>query len=310
MQTLETAVRYGLYPFLLLFTSFMVWNAFSKHYDLVGAMLWIAAGRFALLQSVELLLPLRKDWGVNLPNFGRDIKYGVANFLTMRLYGFIVGLMTIKLAAPNDGLIKGAPLLVEIIAAALMYEFFQYWFHRLSHEGKGWLGNKLWKIHVAHHLPDRVYLVMHGVAHPINTLIVMMIVPLTTWLTGVSPEAVMVWFAFRGLHGLISHFNVDIRAGWFNYIFVGTELHRYHHSANMDECKNYGSLLPIWDQIFGTFVYRPGINPERLGVEVPALYPASNDFFRVMALPFQTPSLGTAPKTLKEQSLKSARQDI
>ena len=30
-------------------------------------------------------------------------------------------------------------------------------------------------------------------------------------------------------------------AGWLNYIFVGTELHRYHYS--------------VFDQMFGTFVY-------------------------------------------------------
>lgn len=26
-----------------------------------------------------------------------------------------------------------------------------------------------------------------------------------------------------GFQGLVSHFNMDIRAGWLNYIFIGTE---------------------------------------------------------------------------------------
>lgn len=286
MQTLRTAIKFGLYPILLLFTGALAWNGISKHYNLVGTFVWIAAARFILLQSIELLFPLKPEWSITLKSFWRDLKYGVANFLTIRLYGFLVGLITIQLAADNPGFLNDAPLWAEIIGAALLYEFIQYWFHRFSHEGKGWLGDKLWKIHVAHHLPDRVYLVMHAVMHPLNAVVAMLFVPLTTWLLGVSQEAVMVWFSFRGLHGLLSHYNVDIRAGWLNYIFIGTELHRYHHSAAMNECKNYGSLLAFWDQIFGTFVYRPGINPERLGVEDPSAYPESNSIFNVLALPF------------------------
>lgn len=287
MHTAQKAIAYGLYPFLLIATGFLSWNAISKRYDLAEAFVWIAAGRFALLQTIELAFPLKREWSINPANFWRDLKYGAVNFLTIQLYGFAMGYLTIKLAAGNPGLFAGMPLLLEVIGAALIYEFFQYWFHRLSHEGKGWVGDKLWKIHVAHHLPDRVYLIMHAVGHPVNTVIVMLFVPLTTWLTGVSQEAVMIWFSFRGLHGLISHYNVDIRAGFLNYIFIGTELHRYHHSADMTECKNYGSLLPFWDQVFGTFVYKPGRDPVRLGVEVPTQYPDSTHILQVLALPFR-----------------------
>jgi len=286
MQIVRTSITYGFYPFLLAATGFLTWNAIHEQFDLTIAFIGIAGARFLLLQAVELLAPCERRWTIDWRNLWRDIKYGAVNFLTLRGAGYLTALISIEVAAGNPGLIARMPLLVEALGVALVYEFFQYWFHRLSHEGTGWWGNLLWRIHVAHHLPDRVYLIMHAVAHPINTLIVVWFVPLSIWLTGVAQEAVMVWLAFRGLHGLISHFNVDIRAGWFNYVFVGTELHRYHHSAAMDECKNYGSFLTIWDQVFGTFVYKPGANPERLGVEDPKAYPESNDIFRVLALPF------------------------
>lgn len=295
MHHFRTAIKYGLYPFSLISTGIICWLTFTQQYNIAAAYTWIAAIRFTFLQGVELAVPLRTDWGINLKEFWRDIKYGAVNFLTLRLYGFLIGLGTISFAIDNPGLIAGAPLWLDIIATALMYEFFQYWFHRISHEGSGWIGKKLWHIHVAHHLPDRVYLIMHAVGHPINFLVVMWFVPLATWLTGASAEAVMVWFAFRGLHGLLSHFNVDIRAGWLNYIFVGTELHRYHHSASLEDSKNYGSLLPFWDQLFGTFVYKPGVNPVRLGVEDPSKYPKTHDAMQVLALPFK-PSRNSRPE--------------
>ena len=303
MHYFRTAVTYGLYPFLLVLTGALCWVSLSSDISLPFAFVWIAGGRFVLLQGLELIVPLRKDWSITRKSLWRDIKFAVAGLATMRLWALLVAFITIDLAAGNPGILKGAPLWIDIIGTALVFEFFQYWFHRFSHEGKGWLGEKLWQIHVAHHLPDRVYLVMHAVAHPINTVVVIAMVPLTTCITGASQEAVLVWFAFRGLHGLLSHYNVDIRAGWLNYLFVGTELHRYHHSAALDESKNYGSLLIFWDQLFGTFVYRPGVNPAALGVAAPAHYPESYEVWQVLMLPFRA---GPAPEEAEATSSREA----
>jgi sterol desaturase/sphingolipid hydroxylase (fatty acid hydroxylase superfamily) len=105
-------------------------------------------------------------------------------------------------------------------------------------------------------------------------------------LMGVSPEATLAASLLIDLQSLVSHFNVDLRAGFLNYIFIGTETHRYHHSANVKDAGNYGNTLAIWDQLFGTFLYRPGIAPERLGVANPDEFPESNELARVLALPF------------------------
>ena len=67
---------------------------------------------------------------------------------------------------------------------------------------------------------------------------------------------------------------------------VGTELHRYHHSPSLSESNNYAATLAILDVLFGTFYYRPGRVPERLRVFEPDAYPDSNEFWRVMKLPF------------------------
>ncbi|SDD23633.1 sterol desaturase family protein [Kordiimonas lacus] len=290
MRMMKSFITYGFYPFLLLATGVVCWLSIENRLDLPYAFTVIAATRFALLQGVEFIFPMQKRWGIRWKEFWRDVKFGAANLVSMRLVSFLIGFITIDMAAGNPGLLEGAPLWLDIIGTALLFEFLQYWFHRFSHEGGGWLGRKLWQVHVAHHLPDRVYLIMHGVGHPINFLVVLWMVPLTTWITGASQEAVMVWFSFRGLHGLLSHYNVDIRAGWLNYLFVGTELHRYHHSADVGEAKNYGSFLILWDQLFGTFVYKPGKAPDRLGVDDPGAYPESYQVLKVLSLPFQSSS--------------------
>jgi sterol desaturase/sphingolipid hydroxylase (fatty acid hydroxylase superfamily) len=86
----------------------------------------------------------------------------------------------------------------------------------------------------------------------------------------------------------VSHFNVDIKAGPLNYLLVGTELHRFHHSASLDEAKNFGVLTPFWDLVFGTFRYDPRRLPEALGVVDPSQYPPSTAIGKVLMLPLRS----------------------
>ncbi len=167
----------------------------------------------------------------------------------------------------------------------LTYEFFQYWYHRFSHEARGRFGKWLWHTHVAHHLPDRVYLLMHPVGHPLNLLISLALIQLPLLVLGARAETIFLFNALMSLQGLISHFNVDVKAGWLNYALVGAELHRFHHSADVQEAQNYGVLIPFWDLVFGTFFYTPDHLPARLGVATPALYPDSAEIRKVLALP-------------------------
>jgi sterol desaturase/sphingolipid hydroxylase (fatty acid hydroxylase superfamily) len=85
------------------------------------------------------------------------------------------------------------------------------------------------------------------------------------------------------VQGLVSHFNVDSRVGWVNRVLVGTELHRWHHAAGVNG--NYAAALSIWDQLFGSFVYRPGVEPDRLGVEEPNSLPADTEIVQVLLEP-------------------------
>ncbi len=75
------------------------------------------------------------------------------------------------------------------------------------------------------------------------------------------------------LHGTISHFNVDMRMGWLNYVFVGPELHRYHHSAKSHEAVNYGATVSLFDLLFYSFLYRQGVPPLALGLKLEDGYP-------------------------------------
>jgi sterol desaturase/sphingolipid hydroxylase (fatty acid hydroxylase superfamily) len=242
----------------------------------------------ALLITLESLFPAAPRWKMTWRSLLRDLKYFGASGVTIAATNLVFALASIRLNTGHRGPITDWPLYLAVPAALLVVDFLNYWQHRWSHELRGRFGRWLWSIHVAHHLPPQVYVLMHVAGHPFNIFFVRGFVNLLPlYLLGANPETVLLANIIVTLQGLVSHCNLDLRAGWFNYLFVGTELHRYHHSADLGESKNYAATLSILDILFGTFVYRAGKLPDRLGVSHPERYPDSNDFWRVMKLPLR-----------------------
>ena len=80
--------------------------------------------------------------------------------------------------------------------------------------------------------------------------------------------------------------NADVRMGWFGYIMLGPEHHRYHHSTKVDESLNFSGAAALWDQVFGTSLYRPGECPKQVGVAHPEEFPQEHQFIRSLLSPF------------------------
>ena len=99
------------------------------------------------------------------------------------------------------------------------------------------------------------------------------------------------------LQGTVSHANIDLRTGPLSYVLIGTQTHRFHHSADHDG--NYSSVLTLWDLLLGTFVHRSDAIPQRIGLHDPATYPNPEHFHQVLAWPLQrTASPPTAAEVM------------
>ncbi len=236
--------------------------------------------------ALERIVPMLRDWGMTMKSFfRRDLPMLLINGATIAATTHGVT----WLAQRHSGLplCKSAlPWQAEAICALLLSDLLWYWVHRCSHEGKGWLGRWLWRTHAIHHLPSEVYVFMHPVGHPINSAYVRVILMLPAVLLGFSPQAIFAASVFNGLQGLVSHFNVDSRVGCLNRLLIGTELHRLHHSAKMEEAKNFAATFSIWDQLFGTYCL-PSAAPEKLGVVDREHYPADHQWLSLLAMPFR-----------------------
>lgn len=288
-NSIAKAVAYAAYPSLLLATLATIAATVAFGWDLKSVLWGYLSGLLAVLIALERLFPLSPRWGMTRASFLRDLKYLIAAGAAIGAVRAGFGILALRLGEGHRGPLADVPLLIAVPSALLAFDFLQYWLHRWSHRNAF-----LWRIHVAHHLPDRVYVVMHAVFHPLGALLTAALLQAVLLLLGLSPEAVFAAMLIIDLQTMVSHFNVDIRAGAFNYLLVGAELHRYHHSADVSEAGNYGAVTPLWDILFGTFRYRPGRPPAALGVEPGTPYPSSGEFWRVLALPFLRPAVSPA----------------
>lgn len=286
---LQPFVTYGAYPFTLVLCLAVCTYAVWRQLDFQAVYGPLAMGLMVFYLVIELLFPLKREWGMTFQNFiHRDVKFLVMNGVVQGVGQATVGWIAITLSLDSKGPLRNMPFFFALPILFILSEFLHYWYHRLSHEIGGRIGTFLWKTHAAHHLPDGVYVLMHAVGHPLDLLamniLMMAILPPAL---GCTPDVTFVFVVVSNLHGIVSHLNVDIRAGWLNYVFSLPEVHRYHHSADVAEAKNYGSVWMLFDHLFGTFVYRPGELPLQLGVAEPAKYPESTRVLAVLTLPFR-----------------------
>lgn len=281
-------VSYWFYPLLLVAVLTLFTTAYRLGWDLKTVSGYYLGTLITLLVLIETLYPLEKRWRMTRDSFlRRDLPYLVIGGTAIGGANYLASWLALELGLSMGDAHRDMPIVPAVIFGILLSDFLWYWVHRLSHEWRGPIGDFLWRTHVAHHLPQQVYVFMHGVGHPLNTVVARGLFTLPLFFLGLPPEAPFFVTTFVGLQGMVSHFNVDIRAGWLNYVLMGTELHRYHHSADPKESKNYASAVVIWDLLFGTFYYRPGVAPAELGVQQPEHYPDARQVWQVMKLPFR-----------------------
>jgi sterol desaturase/sphingolipid hydroxylase (fatty acid hydroxylase superfamily) len=149
-----------------------------------------------------------------------------------------------------------------VALAVLLYDFCDYWLHRVSHESA-----LFWAAHVVHHQSRRFNLstaLRQESAYALSGW--PFFLPLAV--VGVPPAQ----FAIAGVVVLFYQF-------WIHTEHVGSlgpldrwlstpSNHRVHHATNdryLD--RNYGAILVVWDRLFGTF--EPESEPCVYGTKVP-----------------------------------------
>ncbi len=238
------------------------------------ALVFAAFGLYAMI--LERLMPFSRNWLEGENDLSVDVMMlvsgafwnGLAKYLMSIL--FIVSLIEF-LEPYGHGLWPSQlPGVVQVFLFLLIKDFFRYWLHRALHEVPF-----LWRFHAAHHSVKRLYWLNGIRSHPVEVVGQALIYALPFALLQPSAEIVMVSILMQLSIGMFQHANIDLKLGFWEYIFSIGDNHRYHHYPNKDVGdSNYGGEYIVWDILFGTFHKVKGERPhDRIGIGTAPNYP-------------------------------------
>lgn len=133
-------------------------------------------------------------------------------------------------------------------AAIAGWDLIYYCNHRLSHESR-WL----WAMHVVHHSSER-YNLSTALRQPVAEALTVAVPYGLLSLLGVRPAIVQDARAVNLIYQFWIHTEAVRSIGPLEKVFNSPSAHRVHHGSNRRYLdRNHGSILIVWDRLFGTY---------------------------------------------------------
>lgn len=137
---------------------------------------------------------------------------------------------------------------VAIALAVAGWDFVYYWNHRFMHESR-----YMWAVHVVHHSSEH-YNLSTALRQPVADALGTTIPYGALCLLGVSPGLVETARGINLLYQFWIHTETIGRLGAPEAVLNTPSHHRVHHGSNRQYLdRNHGSILIVWDRLFGTF---------------------------------------------------------
>jgi sterol desaturase/sphingolipid hydroxylase (fatty acid hydroxylase superfamily) len=219
---------------------------------------WVGGGAGTVIMIATILLEFVNErhahWRLTVREFLEGAFYVVCNRYVFGAVGAVIIYDPLTVFVQRYGLstdiAKDLPLVVQVAMLIFLYEFVQYWFHRMLHNHP-----VLWEVHVPHHYITQMNTMNSAVGNWLEilflglTLGVFFEMPITAVLCAGNIGSAVAHFA---------HSNIRFDPPrWYSFFFTTIEHHSLHHSLNYDETRcNFANGLILVDRMFGT--YRDG----------------------------------------------------
>ena len=138
------------------------------------------------------------------------------------------------------------PLAVALAIA--LWDFVYYWDHRFMHSSR-----YMWAVHVVHHSSEH-YNLSTALRQPVAEAVGTFLPFGGLCLLGVRPSLVETARGVNLLYQYWIHTETIGRIGPGESVLNTPSHHRVHHGSNKQYLdRNHGSILILWDRLFGTF---------------------------------------------------------
>jgi sterol desaturase/sphingolipid hydroxylase (fatty acid hydroxylase superfamily) len=252
---------------------------------------------FVLLRPLEALLPAQviTDKRARRIDFlytaiHRLGAFTVAVFFVLDpLIDHLTGVLHLEGMQPFnlDGLWPGVTdlPLVTFLLYLFVLDFFDYWFHRGSHQIHWW-----WGLQSLHHSQQDMNLWSDNRNHLLDDFMRDIYMAVIALAIGVPPGQYVLLVAASRILQSLQHANVKLHFGWLGErLLVSPRYHRVHHGIGIGHESygknslgghNFAVLFPLWDIVFRTANFSESFGPTGIRDQLPAPDGSNRDYGR------------------------------
>lgn len=246
---------------------------------------------FTAIFTLEKYIPLKENWNVQDTIWSEVLHFliSVGIFDALGKTAALWLVLSLKNTMFESSQIwESLPFWLTFVIANIIGEFLPYLYHRISHIGKpgSLISQFLWQIHSIHHIPQKLNWFKTNWVHPINMFLNTLLKVGPLLFLGFSDEIIFLVGILHIIISYISHANIKTVTGVLDFIIVTPQIHHFHHSKVKDEAKNFGSIIPFWDLVFGTYYNRSGIVGDVGTNEIHYTYPNEKNYLKQIIFPF------------------------
>ncbi|RZJ69461.1 MAG: sterol desaturase family protein [Flavobacterium sp.] len=216
---------------------------------------------------IEMVFPKRKGQRTFHEEWRTDLVYFCVSHLLVQFFGIITQ-QPAKLLFGWMGLsglhewTQSLPFAIELLFAFFITDLAQYWTHRFFHTH-----HFLWRFHSIHHSTENMDWLAGSRTHFIDIFVTRSMAFVPLYVFGFSTLTFNVYIVFMAIHAVLIHSNTRINFGFLKYVFATPQYHHWHHCKNPNHYgKNFATIFPFIDMIFGTYYLPKNEWPEDTGL--------------------------------------------
>lgn len=217
----------------------------------------VVGGVLILAYIAEHLFPQRPDL-TDYRHDARNVLVGLLNVALIFGIGFFFQIFMSWYNGQSYGLLNRVSLHfpIRITVEIVVLDFLMYWWHRANHR---WA--LLWRFHRFHHedrkLNSTSALRFHATELSLSYMWRVLLFPVL----GICVEGFAIYGIIFSAVVIFHHSGIRMNSQLDERLRKGVVtplMHRIHHSVIRREANsNYGSVLPWWDWLFGSYTAKP-----------------------------------------------------